>query len=257
MRIALGIEYNGNELSGWQAQENLPTVQGYLEKAISSVANESIQIFCAGRTDAGVHATGQVIHFDTDAVREVKSWILGTNTLLPSAVSVKWANEVDENFHARFSALSRRYRYVIYNHSSRSAFHAIHTTWYHHFLDAQIMHDAAQRFLGERDFTSFRSSKCEANTPMRNVMAVRVHRKDNLVIVDIEANAFLHHMVRNIVGVLLKVGTGQRPVEWVTDVLEAKDRCKADVTAPPTGLFLVNVQYPDLYQFPVAVLPFS
>lgn len=249
MRIALGIEYNGHDFHGWQAQAGLPTVQGHIENALSTIADQPIQVFCAGRTDAGVHASGQVIHFDTQAIRNPRAWTLGVNTNLPPTISVAWAQEVDDEFHARFSALSRRYRYIILNSSTRSATLAGRTTWFHHALDAEKMHLGAQHLLGELDFSSFRSAQCEANTPMRNVHEITVTRHDRIITIEIQANAFLHHMVRNIVGVLLKIGSGEKQADWAHEVLIAKDRRVAAETAPASGLSLIKVNYPEKYAF--------
>lgn len=243
MRIALGIEYDGSHFYGWQAQQNLPTIQEHLQQALSKVANEPIEVFCAGRTDAGVHALGQVIHFDTQAVRDSHAWIAGTNTYLPPSVSVKWAQQVSDEFHARFSAKSRRYCYVIYNHAVRSALLASRVTLHHRLLDADKMHQAAQYLLGELDFTSFRSSQCESKTPMRNVHEITVTRRGHFIYVEIEANAFLHHMVRNIVGSLMEVGAEEHPPKWIQEVLQARDRRLAAEMAPPMGLYLVSVKY--------------
>jgi tRNA pseudouridine38-40 synthase len=244
MRIALGVEYNGNAFNGWQAQENLPTVQGCLELALSKIANESIEVFCAGRTDAGVHATGQVVHFDTNAIRDMRAWTLGTNTNLPSSIAIRWGKEVDEHFHARYSAKSRCYRYHIYNESLRPGILSGLATWQYVPLDHEAMNKAAQHLIGEHDFTSFRSSQCESKTPMRNLLKINVLREKQMVIIEVEANAFLHHMVRNIVGVLMEVGKGVRSTSWPKEVLEAKDRRLAAPTAPAAGLYLVGVKYP-------------
>jgi tRNA pseudouridine38-40 synthase len=243
-RFALGIEYDGHAYYGWQAQTDLSTVQGHLEKAITTIAGEPIKLICAGRTDAGVHATGQVVHFDTTAIRELKAWTYGTNTHLPPSIAVRWAQEVDDHFHARFSATARRYRYVIYNHPIRSAIWDSRATWYQHRLDAEAMQTAANYFLGEHDFSSFRSSQCEASTPMRHVQEIRISRDHHYVIMEIQANAFLHHMVRNIVGVLLRVGRGLEHPRIAQKILEAKDRRAAFITAPAAGLYLIQVEYP-------------
>jgi len=250
MRIALGIEYNGHDFFGWQAQENLLTVQGNIENALSIIADHPVKLFCAGRTDAGVHAVGQVAHFDTSAERVLRAWTFGTNTHLPPTIAIRWAEKVDENFHARFSAFARCYRYVIYNHPIRSAISALRATWYQHHLNVALMQQAANDLLGEQDFTSFRSAQCEAKSPMRNVHHVRVNRFGDFVIVEIQANAFLHHMVRNIVGVLLRIGAGFASPNWLLEVLHAKDRRQAAETAPPTGLYLYQVNYPEPYGFP-------
>lgn len=244
MRIALGIEYNGHSFYGFQSQKNLPTIQSSLESALSKIANEKIQIHCAGRTDAGVHAIEQVVHFDTAANRIDRAWTAGTNTLLPETIAVKWAKPVDENFHARFSALSRRYRYLIYNHTLRSALYAHRAAWYHQSFHIEYMQQAAKYLIGEHDFTSFRSAECESKTPMRYVSEIIITRNEEFIIIEIEANAFLHHMVRNIVGVLLRIGSGVEKPEWMHEVLLAKDRKKAAETAQAQGLYLMRVTFP-------------
>lgn len=250
MRIALGIEYNGRDYYGWQAQAHLPTIQGYLEAALSIIADEPIKIICAGRTDAGVHAIGQVIHFDTEANRSSRAWILGTNSHLPDSISVRFAESVDDSFHARFSAIARRYRYIIHNHMSRPAILTSRVTWHYDVLNVATMQEAGQYLLGEQDFSSFRSAECESKTPMRNVHSVDVFRSGDYVVIDIQANAFLHHMVRNIVGVLMRIGAGFNEPEWMQTVLAAKDRRKAADTAPAAGLYLTQVFYPLPYSFP-------
>ncbi len=250
MRIALGVEYNGHDFFGFQAQKDLRTVQHSLEEALSQIADEEVKIICAGRTDAGVHATGQVIHFDTPAQRNLRAWTLGTNTHLPHSIAITWAKEVDDTFHARFSATSRRYRYIIYNSSIRPALLASRVTWYHHPLNADEMERAGQFLLGELDFTSFRSAECESKTPMRNVHFIKVTREGDFITIDIQANAFLHHMVRNIAGVLMRVGSETKKPEWVLDVLQAKDRREAAETAPASGLYLCQVNYPESYELP-------
>lgn len=250
MKIALGVEYNGSEFYGWQAQANLQTVQGHLEAALGNIAAEPIKVFCAGRTDAGVHATGQVVHFETQAKRDIRAWSLGANTHLPSSIAIRWAQEMPADFHARFSALARAYRYVIYNHSLRPALLTSRVTWYYHPLNIEPMQLATRYLIGELDFSSFRSAQCESPTPMRNVQKISISRQDNFVIIDIQANAFLHHMVRNIVGTLLEIGSGWKKPEWMEEVLLAKDRRVAAETAPPQGLYLNRVVYPDHYQVP-------
>jgi tRNA pseudouridine38-40 synthase len=250
MRIALGIEYDGTHFSGWQAQINLLTVQGEVERALSIIANEKIKIFCAGRTDAGVHATGQTIHFDTEVFREDRAWIMGCNANLPSSIAIKWIKKVDDTFHARFSALSRRYRYIIYNSSIRSALFSKKATWHHRELDAELMHDAAQCLVGKQDFSSFRSSDCEAKSPVRDIHYLTVHRQEQFVILEIQANAFLHHMVRNISGSLMDVGAGHETPAWLKNVLTARDRKQAGITAPAAGLYLCNADYPERFFLP-------
>lgn len=250
MRLALGVEYDGSEFHGWQLQENLRSVQSCLESAFSKIAEEPIKIFCAGRTDAKVHATHQVIHFDTQAVRPMRAWTLGSNNLLPPSISVQWAEEVDSEFHARFSALAREYCYIIFNHSIRSSLLTKKVTWYHPHLDVSLMQEASQYLIGEHDFTSFRSAQCESKTPMRNIHRINVMRQHAIVMIQIQANAFLHHMVRNIVGTLLLVGTGREEPAWLQEVLKSKDRRLAGMTASPEGLYLTNVVYPNCFNIP-------
>ncbi|KTD48219.1 tRNA pseudouridine synthase A [Legionella quinlivanii] len=247
MRIALGVEYDGSQYHGWQAQTGLHTIQQVLENALSRVADMDISVVCAGRTDTGVHATNQVIHFDCEKQRTIRAWIHGVNSFLPKDVCIKWGKEMPEEFHARYSALSRRYRYIIYNSSIRPALLRGNVTWQYRQLEHQSMQEAARFLLGENDYTSFRSVECQSNTPMRNIHTLEVTRNGDLVMIDITANAFLHHMVRNIAGVLIAVGTGKKPVEWVGEVLHAKDRRLGAETAPPYGLYLVNVSYPKDY----------
>ncbi len=249
-RIALGIEYNGQGFYGWQSQENLKTIQGSLESALSHIANEPITLFCAGRTDAGVHATGQVAHFDTKAVREMRAWTFGTNALLPREIAVTWAQIVPENFHARYTALSRRYRYIIYNYPARPAILSGRVAWHYGPLDVSVMNQAGQYLIGEQDFSAFRSAQCESKTPMRNVQSLSVVRTGDYIIIEIMANAFLHHMVRNIVGVLIAVGSKTKEPQWVKTVLESKDRRQAAATADAAGLYLTHVNYPALYSLP-------
>lgn len=252
MRIALGIEYDGNNFYGWQAQRNLPTIQGSLEEALAKVANEPIYLFCAGRTDANVHATGQVVHFDTRAKRHIDAWIWGTNSHLPPAIVVRWAKAVDYRFHARFTAVARRYRYVIFNHPVRPAILSARAVWHYYPLSIDCMREAGKFLLGEQDFSSFRSSQCNSKSPMRNVTEFTIKRHGDFVIFEIEANAFLHHMVRNIAGVLMKIGAGFKDPAWMQEVLLAKSRRAAAETAPAEGLYLIKVSYPEPYIFPVS-----
>lgn len=251
MNIALGIEYNGQAYKGFQRQKSFDSVQERIEKALSRVAGTDIETFCAGRTDASVHATGQVVNFTTDVVRPSHAWMLGTNVFLPSDISVKWVKETSDDFHARFSATARRYRYVILNNRSRPGILSGKVSHYYHgTLNEFDMNEAAQCLVGEHDFTSFRAAGCESRTPWRNVHRVSVSRIGDYVIVDITANAFLLHMVRNIVGSLLEVGYGHQPVSWMAEVFEGKDRTKAGPTAQPDGLYLVDVTYPDEFAIP-------
>ena len=244
-RIALGVEYDGQHYHGWQAQQEVNSVQAEVERALSTVANHAIEVICAGRTDAGVHALEQVVHFDSDADRPTHAWMLGANTLLPRDIAIKWVQTVSDEFHARFSATRRRYRYIIYNHPSRPALSRQRVTWHTYSLDAQLMHQAAQVLLGEHDFSSFRAAECQAKTPVRTVHEINVQREGDSIIIEIEANAFLHHMVRNIVGVLMAIGARKAPIEWMAEVLAAKSRQSGGVTAPPDGLYLLKITYPD------------
>jgi len=250
MRIALGVEYNGFDFFGWQAQENLSTIQGSLESALSKIADHPVTIYCAGRTDAQVHATGQVIHFDTTSIRDMRAWTVGANTNLPPSIAIRWGIEVNEQFHARYTAIARKYRYCIYNNPLRPAILSHLATWQYAVLDHKLMHEAAQFLIGEHDFTSFRSSQCESKTAMRNILKINVLRSGQMVIIEVEANAFLHHMVRNMTGVLIEVGKGLKSVTWVKEVLQAKDRRLAAPTAPAAGLYLINVKYPVKYGIP-------
>jgi tRNA pseudouridine38-40 synthase len=250
MRIALGVHYNGASYYGWQRQQNVPSIAQHIEEALSQVANQPIEVQCAGRTDAGVHATGQVIHFDTTAERPHHAWVLGTNAHLPPQIAIQYALPVLDDFHARFSATARQYRYVIYNQPVRSGILAEGVTWHKTPLDEQAMHAAAQSLLGEHDFTSFRAAQCQSNSPCRYVHHVLVKRVQDYVIVDIKANAFLHHMVRNIVGALLWVGEHAKPVAWLKDLLEQRNRQLAAPTAKAHGLYFVDVTYPAEFQIP-------
>lgn len=248
-RIAMTVEYDGSEFNGWQLQRgsSARSVQGVLEKAIGEVANTPLRIYCAGRTDTGVHATGQVIHFDSPNVREPRSWLLGCNANLPDTVAVRTAQPVEDTFHARFSALSRRYRYLILNRHVRPALAPRCLTWIRQPVDVEAMHNEAQALLGEQDFSSFRAAACQSSTPMRQVDFIKVSRSGSLVVVDIQANAFLHHMVRNIVGALLAVGRGRMDSGGVAELLALRDRTRAPATAPANGLYLVQVNYPPVF----------
>ena len=253
MRIALGIEYDGTDFSGWQRLSHGRSVQATLEQALTFVADEPIEVVCAGRTDAGVHAHCQVVHFDSHAQRSERSWTLGVNSRLPPSIALRWARPVALDFHARFGARARRYRYLILNRPLRPALDARFVTWERVPLDAAAMHVAAQALVGEQDFSAFRTVACQANTPMRNVHAIRVTRADERVIVEIQANAFLHHMVRNIVGSLLPVGRGERAPEWIAQLLAGRDRAVAGPTAGPHGLLFVGPLYPAEHGLPPEV----
>jgi tRNA pseudouridine38-40 synthase len=250
-RIALGVEYKGTEFHGFQTQPSgVKTVQQALQKALSKVADEEITLVCAGRTDAGVHATQQVIHFDTSAVRPEKAWVLGTKPHLPDSVIVRWAKNVSPQFHARFSALNRTYRYLLSDASTASALVAHQVTWSSRKLNLDWMREGAKYLIGQQDFTSFRATQCQAKSPVRTIHHLHLVRRGDLIILEVQANAFLHHMVRNIVGVLMTVGTGDKPAEWVAEVLAARDRSKGAVTAKPYGLYLVSVDYPEEFNIP-------
>ncbi|MDV7103166.1 tRNA pseudouridine(38-40) synthase TruA [Vibrio sp. TH_r3] len=250
MRIALCVEYNGTNYSGWQRQKHVNSVQQELEKSLSIVAAHPIEVQCAGRTDAGVHGTGQVVHFDTNAARKMAAWTMGANANMPKDISVRWAKEVSDDFHARFSATARRYRYIIYNHALRPGIFSSGVSHYHGELDAEKMHQAGQYLLGENDFSSFRAAHCQSRSPWRNIMHVNVSRLGDYVIIDVKANAFVHHMVRNITGSLIVVGRGEQPPEWIEWLLKEKNRALAGATAKADGLYLVDVDYPKEYGLP-------
>lgn len=254
----MAVSYDGRDYHGWQLQLDpvVSTVQGELERSLSFVAGRPMRVQCAGRTDAGVHASHQIVHFDTPVDRDEKAWVFGCNSNLPPSIAVHWAKPVPQNFHARFSALSRRYRYLIHNSPVRPALRAGQLTWVKDTLDVELMHAEAQCLLGEQDFTSFRAVACQSRTPMRNIHFINISRQQTTVIIDIQANAFLHHMVRNIVGVLVAVGCGQQAAGWTADVLAAKDRKAGGVTARPDGLYLADVCYPEDFPLPpTAPLP--
>ncbi len=256
MRIACAVEYDGSGFCGWQRQDHARSVQGDLERALSRVANHEIRVVCAGRTDSGVHATWQIVHFDTEAKRSERSWVLGTNANLPDDLSLLWAREVDDDFHARFSARARRYRYIILNRAVPSALLRRRTTWIHQSLDELCMQEGARYLLGEHDFSSFRALACQAKSPVRTVYRLDIKRSGTYLYLDVEANAFLHHMVRNIAGVLMTVGRGVQTSQWVQDILDKRDRTQGGVTAPADGLYLVGVSYPEKYGIePLGVLP--
>jgi len=250
MRIAVGVEYDGSRYFGWQRQREVNSVQAELEAALSKVANHKVELTCAGRTDAGVHATGQVLHFDTTAQRQDPAWTLGVNSNLPADIAVRWAQPVSDDFHARFSATGRRYRYIIYNNGLRPGILQQGVSHYHHPLDHTRMQQAAPVLLGEHDFSAFRAAHCQSNSPFRRISHLEITRHGDFIVVDIAANAFLHHMVRNIVGSLMKIGCGEAEPEWLGWLLAEKDRTLAAATAKPNGLYLVAVDYPAAFNIP-------
>jgi tRNA pseudouridine38-40 synthase len=249
-RFAAGVEYDGRAYSGWQHQPGLHTVQDVLQSALARVADAPVACVCAGRTDAGVHALAQVAHFDSDAARSERGWRLGANTYLPEDVSVTWLREVPAHFHARYSAGARSYRYVILNRDSRPGLATGRATWERRPLDAARMHAAAQSLVGEHDFSAFRAIECQAKSPVRRVESLTVERDDAWVSIAVTANAFLHHMVRNIAGLLIAVGSGDSPQERVAAVLAGRDRKVNAPTAPPDGLYLAAVRYPAEFGLP-------
>lgn len=253
MRLALGVEYHGGSFCGWQRQKNQTTIQGTLENSLSQIADHSVKTICAGRTDTGVHALGQVVHFDTDKNRPLHAWLIGTNTYLPKTISLKWVKIVPEDFHARFSAKARTYQYFIHNVPIHSALTAGKATWYRYPLDVTLMQRAAQYLVGEHDFSSFRSSQCESLSPVRLIEMISIKRLGEFILIEVTANAFLHHMVRNMVGSLLRVGGGRVPVDWMKEILLARDRRIAAETALPDGLYLYQVHYSNQYDFPKSV----
>jgi len=250
MRIALGIEYDGATFTGWQTQTGGRGVQDVVENALAQIAGGATATICAGRTDSGVHALDQVIHFDTNTVRPLTAWVRGANRFLPPSVAVQWARPVSEDFHARYGARRRRYDYWIVNSPVRSPLAHARAGWVFRPLDETAMQRAAAYLLGRHDFTSFRSAECQAATPVRQVEDLRVSRTGRLVHISISANAFLHHMVRNIVGALVYVGVGRRPHDWINDVLKACDRTKGAPTFAAAGLYLARVEYDPAFGLP-------
>lgn len=255
-RYALGLEYEGSGFAGWQSQLHAVSVQSVVEAALSAVADHPVAVHAAGRTDAGVHAAIQVVHFDTSAQRTERGWTLGANTHLPDAVCALWAHAVPDSFHARYSALARTYRYVILNRLSRASLMHHRVSWVRYALDHERMHAAAQALVGQHDFSSFRAAECQSRTPVRQLHAITVERAADVVTITVTANAFLHHMVRNIAGVLIAIGRGQRSVEWCAEVLAVRERAQGGVTAVPHGLYFAGIRYAPEFQLPSELAEF-
>ena len=247
MKIALGVEYLGTDFHGWQIQKSgLRTVQGVVEPALSKIANHPVRVFCSGRTDAGVHAQEQVIHFETQTSRTDGAWLFGGNANLPSDVNFKWAKEVNDDFHARFNAHARSYEYKIHHHPVRSSLKTGYYLWEPRSLNIDDMRKAAAFLLGEHDFSCFRGSMCQAKSPIKTIEYLQIDEIGDDLIIKVKANAFLHHMVRNLVGTLLKVGRGEESTEWMLSVLASKDRKEAGPTAEPQGLYFVKAHYQNI-----------
>lgn len=249
-RLAIGLEYVGTGFCGWQHQEHGTAVQSVVERAVSIVADEAVAVTGAGRTDAGVHALGQVAHFETAALRSERSWLLGINSNLPASISLAWVRLVGSDFHARYSAVARTYHYVILNRATRSALLHDRAWWLRGVLDVEAMQEAADLLLGEHDFSAFRAAQCQAGTPRRELQVLRLRRSGSLVVLECRANAFLHHMVRNIVGSLVRIGRGEATRQWLRAVLDGRDRREAGVTAEAGGLYLSRVHYPERFDIP-------
>lgn len=254
-RIALGVEYDGRAFCGWQVQPDQPTVQAALEAALSRMADHPVRAHAAGRTDTGVHGALQVAHFDTAANRPLTAWVRGVNSFLPTGIAVLWAREVPESFHSRFSAFARHYRYLLLNHPVRPALWAGRIGWVHQELDLTAMRRAASLLLGEHDFSSFRAAECQAKTPVKTLRRLDIAQEGNLLFCDFSADAFLHHMVRNLMGALLHVAKGNEHPEWIVDLLAQRDRALAPPTFMPDGLYLAGVSYPAEYGLPSEPLP--
>lgn len=243
MRVALGVEYDGSAFHGWQVQPGGGTVQDALQAALREIAGVPVDVVCAGRTDAGVHATGQVVHFDAPVERPLSAWVRGVNTFLPPAVAVRWAQPVADDFHARFAAFGRRYRYLLLNRPQRPGVWHGRAGWYHHALDTAAMQQAADHFVGEHDFSAFRAAECQAKSPVKTLRRAEVRRVGDLVVFDFEASAFLHHMARNMVGSLVYIGQGKHAPGWIAELLDERDRRRAAPTFAAAGLYLVGVEY--------------
>lgn len=254
-RYAIAIEYDGRAFSGWQVQPDRRTVQGVLEEAVGRMAGHALRVHAAGRTDTGVHAALQVAHFDTDTVRPITAWVRGVNSFLPEGVAVLWAREVPDTFHSRFVAMARHYRYLLLNHPVRPALLAGRVGWAHQELDLDAMRAAASLLLGTHDFSSFRAAECQAKTPVKTLRQLDIRQEGTLLLCDFSADAFLHHMVRNLMGALLHVAKGNRSPEWILELLAARDRSIAPPTFMPDGLYLAGVSYPPEYNLPTLPSP--
>ena len=249
-RIALGLEYDGSAYNGWQMQPHAPSIQASLAEAASVVAAESVAMVGAGRTDTGVHATMQVAHFDTHALRDPESWRRGINSNLPADINVHWVRAVPDTFHARFTAVSRAYRYLVLNRVSGSALDRQRAWWVRAPLDLMRMQEAAAHLLGKHDFNAFRASSCQSNSPVRTILELSLRQDASCITLDVRGDAFLHHMIRNIMGTLVKVGAGNAPPDWVAELLAMRDRKLSGITAPPHGLYFVDVVYPEEFDLP-------
>ncbi|MBI5625710.1 MAG: tRNA pseudouridine(38-40) synthase TruA [Nitrosomonadales bacterium] len=243
MRIAMGVEYDGSPYCGWQSQSDGRTVQDTLQSALSQIAGEPISVIAAGRTDTGVHALEQVVHFDTGADRPLSAWVRGVNALLPDSIAVRWTHPVPDEFHARFSAHGRSYRYLLINRPGRSAIHAGKAGWFHAPLDVAAMQAAALCLVGEHDFSAFRAAQCQAKSPIKNLYQMGIRRHGEMLVFDLSADAFLHHMVRNIVGCLVYVGKGKYSPDWLAEILAGRERSLAAPTFSPDGLYLRRIKY--------------
>lgn len=251
MRIALGIEYDGSPFLGWQSQPQGRTIQDELQRALGAIAAEPVAVVAAGRTDTGVHAIEQVVHFDTVVERPLTAWVRGCNALLPAGISVLWSHAVSDEFHARFSAHARSYRYELYCRPVRSALRHGKAGWFHQMLDVQKMQQGANFLLGEHDFSAFRAAECQAKSPVKTMSRIALHEDGELIVVELTANAFLHHMVRNIVGCLVYVGKGKHSPEWMREILLSKNRALAAPTFSPAGLYLEKIHYDPKWQLPL------
>lgn len=250
MRIALGISYDGSSFCGWQSQPNGCGVQDILESAIASIAEHDVRVHAAGRTDTGVHAYGQVVHFDTNSVRPLSAWVRGVNAFLPATVRVEWSHEVSDEFHARFSAFQRSYQYLLYNAPVAPALMATKAGWFHLPLDLSAMSEAAGYLLGEHDFSAFRASECQANSPVRNLQKSEVLSAGKYFVFNFSANAFLQHQVRNMIGALVYIGKGAHPPSYIKELLENRDRTLSPPTFSPCGLYLSGVGYDKQWGLP-------